>query len=123
LGVYPPDMPLDWAMNGEEDEVPLFPILDVSVNEEEFHRESIVACQKTSGRRDVLNLKSSINYGDDYATFWHQKSKAHMSASHRSWVFWVFGFLGSRGFVGSLSFCGWFGCSQVKVSCFLDKII
>lgn len=78
MGVYPPDMHLDWAGDGEEDEVPLLAILDTSVSEEEFHRESIVARQKTKGRRDVLNLKSSINYGDDYATSQHQKSKAHM---------------------------------------------
>jgi hypothetical protein len=38
LGVYPLD---------EEDELPLLAILDASVSEEEFHRESMVACQKT----------------------------------------------------------------------------
>jgi hypothetical protein len=31
LGVYPPDMPLDWAADGEEDEVLLLAILDASV--------------------------------------------------------------------------------------------
>jgi len=34
--------------------------------------------QKTKSRREMLNLKSSINYGDDYATSWHRKRKAHM---------------------------------------------
>lgn len=37
LGVYP--------LN-EEDELPLLAILDASVSEEEFHGESMVACQK-----------------------------------------------------------------------------
>jgi hypothetical protein len=71
-------MPLDWAADGEEDEVPLLAILDASVSEEEFHYESMVLRQKTKGRKEVLNLKSSINYGDDYATSGRRKSKAHM---------------------------------------------
>jgi hypothetical protein len=69
LGVYPPD---------EEDEVSLLAILDANISEEEFHRESMVACQKTKGRREMLNLKSSINYGDDYATSRRWQGKAHM---------------------------------------------
>jgi hypothetical protein len=58
-------MPLDWAVDGEEDDVPLLAILATSVSEEEFHRETMVVRQKTKGRKDVLNLKSSINYGND----------------------------------------------------------
>jgi hypothetical protein len=69
LGVFPPD---------EEDKAPLLAILDANVSEEEFHRESMVARQKTKGRREMLNLKSSINYGDDYATSRRRKGKAHM---------------------------------------------
>jgi hypothetical protein len=69
LGVYPLD---------EEDEASLLPILDARVSEEEFHRESMVARQKTKGRREMLNLKSSVNYGDDYATSRRRKSKAYM---------------------------------------------
>jgi len=79
LGVYLLDMHLDWAGDGEEDEGPLLAILDPHVSEEEFHRKSMVACQKTKGRREVLNLKSPINYGDDYATSRRQKSKAHIN--------------------------------------------
>jgi hypothetical protein len=69
LGVYPLD---------EEDEASLLAILDARVSEEEFHRESMVARQKTKGRREMLNLKSSVNYGDDYATSRRRKSKAYM---------------------------------------------
>jgi hypothetical protein len=69
LGVYPPD---------EEDEAPLLAILDARVSEEEFHRESMVVRQKTKGKKEMLNLKSSINYGDDYATSRRRKGKAHM---------------------------------------------
>jgi hypothetical protein len=31
--------------------------------EDEFHRDKMIACQKTKGKRELLNLKSSINYG------------------------------------------------------------
>jgi hypothetical protein len=71
-------MPLDWAADDEEDEVLLLAILDASVSKEEFHQETMVACQKTKGKREVLNLKSSINYGDDCATSRRWKGKAHM---------------------------------------------
>jgi len=54
-------------------------LLDASVSEEEFQRESMVVRQKTKVRKDVLNLKSSINYGDDYATSRRRKSKARGS--------------------------------------------
>jgi len=40
LGVYLPDMPLDWAADDEEDEVLLLAILDASVSKEEFHQET-----------------------------------------------------------------------------------
>jgi hypothetical protein len=74
-------MHLDLAGDGEEYEVPLLAILDASASEEEFHRESIVARQKTKGRREVLNLKCSINYGVNYVTSWRRKNKAHMIGS------------------------------------------
>lgn len=77
IGRMAPDMPLDWVADGEEDEVPLLAFLDANVNKEEFHRETMIACQKTKGRREVLNLKSSINYGDNYVTSRHQKGKAY----------------------------------------------
>jgi len=62
----------------QEDEAPLLAILDASVSEEEFHREAMVARQKTKGKRDVLNLKSSINYGEDYDSSQRRKGKAHV---------------------------------------------
>jgi hypothetical protein len=75
-GVSP--SPLGVYLLDEKDEAPLLAILDASVSEEDFHRESTVARQKTKGRREMLNLKSSINYGDYYATSWCRKGKAHM---------------------------------------------
>jgi hypothetical protein len=60
LGILHPDMPLDWAMDGVHGEDPSLAIMDAI--EEEFHRERIIARQKTKGRRELLNLKSSINY-------------------------------------------------------------
>jgi hypothetical protein len=62
LGVYPPNMPLDWVLDGVGDENLSFVILDAI--EEDFHRVKKVARFKTKGRRKVLNLKSSINYSD-----------------------------------------------------------
>jgi hypothetical protein len=63
-------MPLDWAMDGVHGEESLA-ILDLI--EEEFHRENMIARQKTKGKRELLNLKSSINYGD-------------VSAPSRPWI-------------------------------------
>jgi hypothetical protein len=62
LSVLHPNRPLDWAMDGGHGEVPSLAIVDAI--EEEYHRETIVPRQKTKGRRELLNLKSSINYGD-----------------------------------------------------------
>jgi hypothetical protein len=66
FGVFLPGMLLDWALNGVEDEDPSSTILDAI--EEDFHREVKVARPKTKGRRQLLNLKSSINYSDASAT-------------------------------------------------------
>jgi hypothetical protein len=76
LGVLYPDMPLDWAMDGDEGEDPSLTILDAI--EEEFHWKIMVARQKTKGMRELLNLKSSINYGDASAPSRRWKGKTHM---------------------------------------------
>jgi len=62
LGVYPPDIPLNWVSDGVKDEDLFFAILDAI--EEDFHRVKMVAHLKIKGRREVLNLKSSTNYGN-----------------------------------------------------------
>jgi hypothetical protein len=64
-------MPLDWAKDGDHGEESLA-ILDVI--EEEFHRKNMITYQKTKGKRELLNLKSSINYG---ARWWI--GEAHMT--------------------------------------------
>jgi hypothetical protein len=69
-------MPLDWAMDGVHGEESLA-ILDAM--EEEFHRDKIIARQKTKAKREFLNLKSSINYGDVSAPSRRWKGKAHMT--------------------------------------------
>jgi hypothetical protein len=67
--------------------------------------------QKTKGRRELLNWKSSINYDDALLAFERQGSHdVLLSTSCRSWV------LGSSGFVGFLFF-GWFGFSNVYYFC------
>jgi hypothetical protein len=98
-------MHLDWAMDCVEDEVQLLDILDATVSEEEFLRESIVARQKTKinasgdfpddieedllrivklrllknkGRMELLNLNSSINYSDASVSSQRRKGKAHV---------------------------------------------
>jgi hypothetical protein len=62
-------------MDGFYDEESLA-ILDAL--EEEIHRDKMIAHQKTKGKRELLNLKSSINYGDasTFSRCW--KGKAHM---------------------------------------------
>jgi hypothetical protein len=46
--------------------------------EEDFHRGIKATCPKTKGRQEVLNLASSINYGDSSAFSRRRKGKAHM---------------------------------------------
>jgi hypothetical protein len=66
-------MPFDWVMDGDEGEDLSLAILDAIV--EEFYWETMVAHQKTKGIREILNLKSSINYGDASASSRHWKGK------------------------------------------------
>jgi hypothetical protein len=68
---------LDWAMDGVHGEDPSLAIMYAI--EEEFHRERIIARQKTKGKRELLNLKSSINYDNASAPSKHWKGKAHMT--------------------------------------------
>jgi hypothetical protein len=76
LGVCPPDMPLDCVSDSVENEDPSFAILDAI--EEDFYRVKKVARFKIKGRRDVLNLKSSINYGDASVPSRGRKRKAQV---------------------------------------------
>jgi hypothetical protein len=69
-----PDMPLDWASDGVEDEDPSFAILDAI--KEDFHQVKKGTRRKTKGRRELLNLESSINYGDARALSRRRKGKA-----------------------------------------------
>jgi len=47
--------------------------------EEEFLWEKMIACQKSKGKRGLLNLKSSINYGDVSVPSRRWTCKAHMT--------------------------------------------
>jgi len=58
-------LPLDWALDGAFEEEALA-IRDVM--EEEFLREKMLARQKSKGKRELLNLQSSVNYGDGLAS-------------------------------------------------------
>jgi hypothetical protein len=46
--------------------------------EDEFHRDKMIARQKNKGKREFLNLKSSINYGVASAPSRCGKGKALM---------------------------------------------
>jgi hypothetical protein len=46
--------------------------------EEDFLRDKMIARQKSKGKRELLNLQSSINYGDVEASSKRRKGKAHM---------------------------------------------
>lgn len=76
MGVCPPDLPLDWVSDGVEDEDMSFALLDAI--EEDFQRVNKGKCPKFKGRREVLNLKSSINYGDANVPSRSRKGKAQV---------------------------------------------
>jgi hypothetical protein len=65
-------LPLDWAMDGDFGEEALA-IQDAM--EEEFQ---FFARQKSKGKRELLNLQSSINCGDANYPSRRRKGKAHM---------------------------------------------
>lgn len=62
LGVFPPDMPLDWVSDGVKDEDTSFVLLDAI--QEDFHWVNKGKRLKIKGRRELQNLESFINYGD-----------------------------------------------------------
>jgi hypothetical protein len=70
LGVYHPDMSLDWVSYGVGDE-------EVAI-EEDFHQVKKGVRLKIKGKRDVLNLKSSIDYGDVSVPSRRRKGKAQV---------------------------------------------
>jgi hypothetical protein len=76
LGVLPPDLALDWELDSNKDMDPPLAILEAI--EEDFQRGVKAACPKSKGRKEVLNLVSSIDYGDSSASSRHRKGKAHM---------------------------------------------
>jgi hypothetical protein len=76
LGVLPPELALDWELDSYEDMDPSLAIWKAI--EEEFHQGVTAARPKTKGRREVLNLVSSINYGDSSESSWHRKGKVHV---------------------------------------------
>jgi hypothetical protein len=76
LGVFPPDWAVDWELESDEGLDPSLAILDAI--EENFHRGVKAVRPKSKGRREVLNLASSINYGDSCAFSRRRKGKAHM---------------------------------------------
>jgi hypothetical protein len=66
---------LDWALEGAFGEEALA-IRDAM--EEEFQRENMIARQKSKGKRELLNLHSSINYGNAKVHSRRRKGKAHL---------------------------------------------
>jgi hypothetical protein len=69
-------VPLDWKMN-DGLEVESLAILDVIT--EDFYRDQLVAHKKTRGKRELLNLKSSVNYRDVSAPSRRRKGKNPMT--------------------------------------------
>jgi hypothetical protein len=43
--------------------------------EEEIQRDKMISCQKSKGKRELLNLHSSINYGDAKPSARRKKGK------------------------------------------------
>ena len=73
--VFPPD-PLDWVLDYDEEEEPTLALLDPI--KYDFLREVKVAWPKTKGKRELLNLESSVNYGNAKASARRRKGKAHV---------------------------------------------
>jgi hypothetical protein len=74
-------LPLDWALDGDFALDRDFGEEAMSIRdamEEEFLRDKMIARQKSKGKRELLNLHSSINYGDDLVPFRRRKGKAHV---------------------------------------------
>jgi hypothetical protein len=67
--------PLDWALEGAFGEEAL---AIREAMEEDFQREKMMARQKSKGKRELLNLHSSIDYGDAKVPSRSRKGKAHM---------------------------------------------
>jgi hypothetical protein len=61
LSVLPHDVALGWELDSVEDMDSSLAILEGI--EKDYHRGVKEARPKTKGRREVLNLASSINYG------------------------------------------------------------
>jgi hypothetical protein len=68
-------LPLDWAMDGDFGEEAMA-IQDAM--EEEFQRDLMIVRQKSKGKMELLNLHSSINYGDAKDPSRRRKGKAHL---------------------------------------------
>jgi len=66
---------LDWALEGAFGEADLA-IRDAM--EEDFQREKMIVRQKSKEKRELLNLHSSINYGDAKDPSRSRKGKAYM---------------------------------------------
>lgn len=68
-------MPLDWALERTFREEALA-IRDAM--EKEFQREKMITRQKSKGKNELLNLHSSINYGDAKNPSRSKKDEAHL---------------------------------------------
>jgi hypothetical protein len=75
LNAYPPNMFLGWLSDSEEDEDTSLVLVDAF---EDYHPVGKVARHKSKGKRELLNLKSSINYGDAISSSRSGKGKAHI---------------------------------------------
>ena len=73
---YSPD-PLDWDYDEEEDLT--LALLDAI--EEDFHKEVKDARAKYKGTKELLNLKSLVNYGDDITS--NQQGKGKVQGRQR----------------------------------------
>jgi hypothetical protein len=68
-------LPLDWALEGDFGEEAL---AIRNAMEEDFQPEKMIARQKYKGKMELLNLHSSINYGDAKGPSRSRKGKAHL---------------------------------------------
>jgi hypothetical protein len=88
LGVFPPAMPLDWALGCDKDVCPVVGVscegfedttMAILSSIEEDHPQEVKVCVlRLRGRRELLNLECSINYDIACASSRRGKGKAHV---------------------------------------------
>jgi hypothetical protein len=88
LWCFSPGTPLDWALGCDKDVCPMMGVLCEGIEdntmalltaiEKDHPREVKGVCSKSRGKRELLNLECSINYGTSSTSSTRGKGKGHI---------------------------------------------